>query len=386
MTVSSRVRAAIEVALSVFTAPPVTESRGVPRTRRVAMGDPQAPFEKVLAILDHHGLLDDRGMLRADVSLVSMGDHFDYGADPDAAAVDGERLLAWLAAHPPDQVVLILGNHDLARVSELAGFDDTRFQEARAAANRVPDRDKAREREFLARYPDAPTSESIRRDFSAFRVSQRERIWSLLRARRLRIAHADPGGALLVHAGVTEKDLSAIGLEPEHHENPSRVADALNRVLDEAVAATGPGGAKLGLGALHRSGDAAYGEGRGIFFHRPSNPEHERDVTLFQGDHRRRFDPRHLPRGLAQVIGHIGDKKCLELLKDWHEPRAHVHGRVRTMVVDGAGVKYQVGGTEPRPDAAVVWFTDGGMNDSGASEYELLSLAPLEAVSGGGKS
>jgi hypothetical protein len=85
----------------------------------------------------------------------------------------------------------------------------------------------------------------------------------------------------------------------------------------------------------------------------------------------------------VQVIGHIGDKKCLELLKDWHEPRAHVHGRVRTMVVDGAGVKYQLGGADPRPDAAIVWFTDGGMNDSGESEYELLSLAPLEAVSGG---
>jgi hypothetical protein len=345
------------------------------------MGDPQAPFEKVLAILDHHELLDAQGLLRADVSLVSMGDHFDFGKDPDAAARDGERLLAWLAAHPPDQVVLILGNHDLARVSELAGFDDARFQEARAAASRASD--DVQEREFLARYPDAPTSESIRRDFSAFRESQRERIWSLLRAGRLRIAHADPGGALLVHAGVTANDLSAIGLEPAHHDNPSRVADALNRVLDDAVTAAGPNAARLELGALHRSGDAAYGEGRGIFFHRPSNPEHERDATLFQGDHRRRFDPRHLPRGLVQVIGHIGDKKCLELLKGWHEPRAHVHGRVRTMVVDGAGVKYQVGGTEPRSDAAVVWFTDGGMNDSVASEYELLSLAPLEAMSGG---
>jgi hypothetical protein len=383
MSFSSRVRAAIDLALSVFAAPPVTESRGVPRPRRVAMGDPQAPFEKVLAILDHHGLLDDCGILRDDVSLVSMGDHFDYGADPDAAAVDGERLLAWLAAHPPDQVVLILGNHDLARVSELAGFDDAGFQEARAAANRVPEGDDEREREFRARY-NAPTSESIRRDFSAFRESQRERIWSLLRARRLRIAHADPGGALLVHAGVTANDLSAIGLEPEHHDNPSRVADALNRVLDEAVTAAGPRAAKLDLGVLHRSGDAEYGEGRGIFFHRPSNPEHERDATLFQGEHRRRFDPRHLPPALVQVIGHIGDKKCLELLKDWHEPRDHVHGRVRTMVVDGAGVKYQLGGTERRPDAAVVWFTDGGMNDSGVSDYELLSLAPLEVVSGGG--
>ena len=45
--------------------------------RHVAMGDPQAPFATVLAVLDRHGLLKNDGQLRDDVQLVSMGDHFD---------------------------------------------------------------------------------------------------------------------------------------------------------------------------------------------------------------------------------------------------------------------------------------------------------------------
>ena len=46
-------------------------------TRTFVMGDPQAPFAKVLEVLDHHHALDD-DKLASDVVLVSIGDHFDY--------------------------------------------------------------------------------------------------------------------------------------------------------------------------------------------------------------------------------------------------------------------------------------------------------------------
>ncbi len=53
------------------------------------MGDPQAPFAKVLEVLDCHAALDgDR--LAPDVTLISIGDHFDYDLKhPHEAAQQG---------------------------------------------------------------------------------------------------------------------------------------------------------------------------------------------------------------------------------------------------------------------------------------------------------
>ena len=51
---------------------------GIPRERWVALGDPQAPLEKVMAILDAYDLLGDDGRLSPRAGLVSMGDHFDF--------------------------------------------------------------------------------------------------------------------------------------------------------------------------------------------------------------------------------------------------------------------------------------------------------------------
>ena len=69
--------------------------------RTIAIGDPQAPFVTFLGVLQHHRLLGADGRLRADVHLVSMGDHFDFGK-PDVreqATADGEAILRWLADH-----------------------------------------------------------------------------------------------------------------------------------------------------------------------------------------------------------------------------------------------------------------------------------------------
>src|SRR5690349_20656807 len=105
-------------------------------TARVAIGDPQAPLPKVLEILDRHDLLGDDGRVHPRAQLVSMGDHFDWGA-PDERSFAGESgyaLLAWFAAHPREQVSILVGNHDLARVGELVPFDDARFAAARSEA------------------------------------------------------------------------------------------------------------------------------------------------------------------------------------------------------------------------------------------------------------
>ncbi|MBL8957311.1 MAG: metallophosphoesterase, partial [Myxococcaceae bacterium] len=99
---------------------------GAPRAVHVAIGDAQAPLATFLGVLDRDGLIGDDGRLKPDVHLVSIGDHFDYGPPEwrSRATAEATALLAWLAAHPADQVTLILGNHDQARVAELGAFDD----------------------------------------------------------------------------------------------------------------------------------------------------------------------------------------------------------------------------------------------------------------------
>ena len=101
--------------------------------RSFVMGDPQTTFDKVMAVLAHHdALAGDR--LAADVDLVSIGDHFDHDlADPVAAGRESMRVLRWLVAQG-DQVTLLFGNHDAARVMEMIGFDDARFTAARTLA------------------------------------------------------------------------------------------------------------------------------------------------------------------------------------------------------------------------------------------------------------
>src|SRR2546423_294420 len=100
--------------------------------RLVAVGDPQAPLATFFAVLDRHGLRKDE-RVAPDVTLIVMGDYFDWGtpAECQKAATDGLELLEWLASHDEDEVVLIIGNHDLGRVGELASFDDASFARAR---------------------------------------------------------------------------------------------------------------------------------------------------------------------------------------------------------------------------------------------------------------
>lgn len=334
----------------------------------VAIGDPQAPLSRFLAILDARGLLRS-GRLKADVRLVSMGDHFDWGP-PEArreATADGTALLSWLASHSPEQVVLLLGNHDTARVCELAAFEtDAAFAEARQRADEAYRRgnvDAALERELLAEYPFVPDAECLARDFSCFAVEQRELVTELLHTKRFRLAF-DHEGLLLVHAGVTLDDLSAIGVQPK---SAAVAAQGLNAFLDRQLAKWN--GGALDLEPFHQPGDAKRGSGRGALFHRPGHPEHSKPADV-SGPPRRRFDPRRLPDDFPQAIGHIRDKKCRETLGPWSDAGPAVDGPLRTLRIAGNEVEYRA---RCLSDARL-YFLDGGMAHTSVEAYQLLDL------------
>lgn len=323
--------------------------------RRVAMGDPQAPFETVLAVLRLHRLLDgDR--LRDDVQLVSMGDHFDFGPPEHRAAAtrDGLRLVEWLASHPPEQVVMLLGNHDLARVGELGPFvTDAEFELAHAHATQVY-RQGGDEVAFRQRYPNVADAEALARDFSCFSVAQRELVQRLMQSRRFQLAHAHEG-LLLVHAGVTRDDFARLGAAPKTAEEAARALNAADLKL------------------LHRPGSAATQWGSGVFFHRPAFPK---DTPDFAGPFRRRYDPRWLPAEFPQAIGHIRDKKCHELLKPWALDAEPLDGPIRSLRVNGESVEYARGTFED----ARLYLLDGGMLHASPQAYELFDLDTRSAL------
>jgi hypothetical protein len=343
------------------------------------MGDLQAPFAHVLAILRRQGLLDDAtvGPRLADhARLLSIGDHFDWGGksavERAAVARDGEACLAWLAGHPAEQVTILAGNHDLARVGELFDLDDATFASLQEAADRhYHDGAGAPfESDYFRRCGFLPSTEMLARDLSTFRSSQRTLVLSLLRRRRLRLAWAE-GGLLFTHAGVTRKALWRLGLD--EGASADAIAAALNGALDDAVDRCLRGRHKkpLHIPGIHRPADGI-GEGDGILYHRP---------TWVDGDQwlePRRFDPRKLPRGLWQVVGHVRDSRCVKSLGDWSEPKQAENGVLRHLiVVDGQPV-YRHGPPPPRQqvpaDAAVMVFIDGGMSACDVDRYELLDV------------
>lgn len=391
MSTSPRVRAALSRADDIVATPHAARAAppGAPvldgiRPRIVALGDPQAAAARVFTVLDRHGLLGEDGWLAADVHLVSMGDHLDWG-DRDAreaARQDGARLLAWCGAQDPAQVTMLAGNHDLSRVGELAGFDDVRFTAAQAVADAAHAAGAAAEAAFLARYPTVPSAECIARDFSSFSTLQQEWVRVLLQRNRLVVA-ASHGDILLSHAGVSRDELDAIGLDDAAQRDAGHTAAALQRVLRGALD-TWDGAAPLALPVLHQPGNAAGGEGRGLFYHRPCQPRPDDEFLSDTAPPRRRFDARRLPRGLTQAIGHIRDGKCRTLLGDWCDDASAIDGPLRSLVVRDAGIRYTRGLQPPAgSDTATVLFLDGGLFHADLDRYELLDLvrrAPAECT------
>ncbi len=350
-------------------------------TRTFAIGDPQAPFAKVLEVLDrHHALAGDR--LAADVVLVSIGDHFDYDhGDPVTAGAEGLRLLRWLADHDRAQVRLLLGNHDASRVMELATISDADFAQARAIAKDVP--------RYIAEFPDLPPPGVVARDYASFSVAQRDLVIELLLGGRFHLALAGElagrGEVLMTHAGVTTRELTRLGLLGV--ESPARIAAALETLLAGAIAAVRPDWERgvptpLSLEPLHTAGGRGR-EGGGLLYHRPSNPE---VGSTFDPDRPRRFDPRTLPNGLTQIVGHSGHAKCVQELGAWctEAARARKHGGIRTLHVSGDRVTYDLGLGEDPLVALGGWsggdgeaemiFIDGELRRVPASEVALLPL------------
>jgi hypothetical protein len=357
--------------------------------RHVAIGDPQAPIETFRAVLDAHGLLEagpTGPRVAADARLVVMGDYFDWGApaDRDRAAASGRELLEWLAAHPREQVTLLLGNHDLARIGELAHLGDDAFRRARAEADAAYlDHRPERTLEEFTSATGLPTWELASRDFSTFEAAQRDTVTRLLREGRLDVAFAPAPDLLLTHAGVTRAQLARLGLPDVEAGKPdaTEIAAHLTQALRDAVAAWS--GGPFVIPGLHEPGDATR-EGRGMFYHRP---EVRHDLGQVGASARavpglsRRFDVASLPVGLGQAIGHIRDKKCRTLLGVL-EPDDVGEGALHHLQVRGDRVSYARG--VPRTfaaDAATMIFLDGGMHHVSPARYEVYDLvtrAPAE--------
>ncbi len=354
-----------------------------------AIGDPQSTFDRFLAILDHHGLLGKGRKLRDDVSLLSIGDHFDYAEPrgPAAAGGEGIRILRWLVSHPPEQAILLAGNHDLSRVMELGRMTDVRFAEARERAlevDRHPEGSPQREtleREFSRLFPDLPGSECARRDYQTWTEEQRLLIQDLLRAGRLRLAQAaikNGRPMLLTHAGVTNRECGLLRLDPGAP--PATIAEHLNEALAAGVARAGEAwrsgsAAALDLGELQVPGRDGR-EGGGLLYHRPASVPDRQDPGPRA---RRRFHPSELPKGLVQACGHTVHAKCLQprVLGPWVDPGARDKDlrELRTLRVRGAAIDYVPKDVDVGPEESALYMIDGAMNSvSRPGDYPLLRV------------
>ena len=356
-------------------------------TRTLVMGDPQAPFEKLLEVLDHHGAIDG-GRLAGDVVLISIGDHFDYDArDWHAAGQAGLRFLRWLASHDDAQVKLLLGNHDASRVMELIAITDERFGDARELAQAL-DGDPRRDAVFRAAFPELPSPGLVGRDFASFSVAQRTLVMELLLAGRFHLALAgelpDGRGVLLTHAGVTNRELDLLALRGAPVE-PRRIAAALQAHLARALGRVRGDWMSgiptpLSLEPIHAAGIPGT-EGGGLLYHRPTNPERpDADRSWEHAAARpRRFDPRTLPIGLAQVAGHTGHNKCLAELGAWSTDaaRGRKHGGIRTLRRAGDTVTYDLGVADAAAEVADLILIDGELRRVPAREFGLLQLAQV---------
>lgn len=344
------------------------------RRKWFAMGDPQAPFERVLEVLRAHDLLDDADRLRADRGLVSMGDHFDFppreGQTLAQASQDGTTTLSWLAAHPPEQVVILFGNHDAARVMELAWETDASFAEARRMAREAPD-------SFHEAFPRIPTPAIAERDYSCFAEHQRRAVQRLLVEKRLQLGVVGLRGGmpmLLTHAGVTEREVELLGVGTD----PAKLASALARHLGQAVehvrASWQRGDLRaLDLRPLHEAGTTGV-EGGGLLYHRASL---RGEADWRPGPAPRRYHPTRLPRGLVQVCGHTGHHKSLEELDGAllsEDAKARKRGGLRTLAVGASGVRYHGSVVPAERGEATMYLVDPEMARLPVSEIPLFEL------------
>jgi hypothetical protein len=135
------------------------------------------------------------------------------------------------------------------------------------------------------------------------------------------------------------------------------------------------GAAALSLAPLHVAGDAT-GEGGGLLYHRPAAPARSSEPRSWDPARPRRFDPRTLPVGLVQVVGHTGHHKCLTELGPWasEEARSRPRGGLRTLASDGQGARYELGVAPPRAGEATMYLADGELARPELWPVPLLAL------------
>lgn len=380
-----RIRLAVQRAYALADAPLGDVAPGAAPARWLAVGDPQSSPERFFTFLDRAGALGDDGMLRPDVGLLSIGDHFDYGMDAARAARDGLAILRWLAEHSAAQAVLITGNHDLCRVGELAYETDESFAEARAIGEEVmrlekidPESPRLGELHaaFYQRFPRLPGPRLAGRDFNGFTTAQRALVQALLLKRRFALAATGDlvsGRAVFVHAGISPREVALLGVPAE----PEPLAAALNQRLDRAVEQVGPAWSRgepapLDLAPLHHAGRSGE-EGSGFLYHRPVNPAR---TSPMSPERPRRFDARTLPRELLQVVGHTAHRKARDELHPWVTERAAAvdNGGIRTLSVTDERVVYDMGVLPHAAGAATMIMIDAGMSDPSIDDYPLLAV------------
>ena len=239
---------AVEKARAIEREPATPRREGPPPSRWLVAGDPQTTPERFFTILDRYGALGPDGLLAEGVGLVSIGDHFDFLMGVPEAEPAGREILSWLA-HQRSSVVVLLGNHDVARVAELARTSDAAFAEAKVAAraleaaHRRAPRDKAEvdgllER-FFHRFPDLPSPGMALKDLASFSEAQRALVQHLLADGPFRLAAlATLHGrtALLTHAGVTRREVDLLGCA----DDPRAIEESLAAHLAGALARVAP--------------------------------------------------------------------------------------------------------------------------------------------------
>src|SRR5262249_26851614 len=157
---------------------------------------------------------------------------------------------------------------------------------------------------------------------------------------------------LLTHAGVSIEDLDAAGVPIADQRDTEAIEHLLNAGFDSAITRWAANGMETPFAwkGLHLPGNDRR-EGRGIFYHRPSNPQQEKKADLFEGPPFRRFDARRLPIGIAQAVGHTADRKCREMLGGWVDNVPATPGILRHLRTDGREAIRYTHGTPDDADA-----------------------------------
>ncbi len=94
--------------------------------------------------------------------------------------------------------------------------------------------------------------------------------------------------------------------------------------------------------------------------HRPVHPEWAglAKEWAWRDASPRRFDPRNLPIGLAQVAGHTGHTMCRKELHSWAESTVEGPVSIRTLHASAAGCAYRAGVHAAEKGAATMYLVD----------------------------